>query len=178
LVNACLKGNEAAWDVLVDKYKRLIYSIPIRWGFSPDDATDVFQTVMAQLLSQLSRLRDPEALGGWLIQVTSHQCVHLKKSQRRDNPNCGSETPTESLVEPGPGLESVLCQAAREQALRRVIGEASPRCRHLIDMLFFETPARRYEEVAATLGIAVGSIGFIRKRCLDRLRVSLQEAGF
>jgi DNA-directed RNA polymerase specialized sigma24 family protein len=45
-------------------------------------------------------------------------------------------------------------------------------------MLFFEEPARPYQDVARELGIATGSIGFIRQRCLDRLRKKLVEAGF
>jgi len=45
-------------------------------------------------------------------------------------------------------------------------------------MLFFEEPARPYQQVARTLGIAPGSIGFIRQRCLERLRKGLIDAGF
>ena len=178
LVNECLSGNEAAWSALVDKYKRLIYSIPIRWGFGQEDATDIFQSVIAQMLSELGRLREPEALAGWLIRVTANQCSQLRKQQQRDNPVSASESETESLVQPGPDLESILCEAAREQALRRVILNASDQCQRLIHLLFYETPSRPYGEVAATLGIATGSIGFIRRKCLDRLRSSLQEAGF
>jgi RNA polymerase sigma factor (sigma-70 family) len=178
LVNECLSGNEAAWSALVDKYKRLIYSIPIRWGFDQEDATDVFQSVIAQLLSELGRLREPEALAGWLIRVTSNQCSQLRKQQQRENPASASQLEPETLAQPGPDLESILCEAAREQALRRVILGSSDQCRRLIHLLFYETPSRPYEEVAASLGIATGSIGFIRRKCLDRLRSSLQEAGF
>jgi len=178
LVNECLNGNEAAWGTLVDKYKRLIYSIPVRWGFGQEDATDVFQSVVAQMLSELGRLREPEALAGWLIRVTSNHCSQLRKQQKRDNPAATSELEAESLAQPGPDLESILCEAAREQALRRVMLNASDQCRRLIHLLFYETPSRPYGEVAASLGIATGSIGFIRRKCLDRLRSSLQEAGF
>jgi DNA-directed RNA polymerase specialized sigma24 family protein len=52
------------------------------------------------------------------------------------------------------------------------------RCRELVRMLFFEEPAREYREIAKSLGIAVGSIGFIRQRCLEKLRKRLAEAGF
>jgi hypothetical protein len=62
LVRECLAGNEAAWAALIDKYKNLIYSIPIKRGFSPEDAADLFQSVCLDLLSELQRLRDPEAL--------------------------------------------------------------------------------------------------------------------
>lgn len=178
LVNECLRGNEAAWGALVDKYKRLIYSIPIRWGFQQEDATDIFQSVLAQMLSELGRLRDPEALAGWLIRVTANQCYQLRRQQLRDRPVSASESEAETLAQPGPDLDSILCEAAREQALRRVILDASDQCRRLIHLLFYVTPSRPYEEVAASLGIATGSIGFIRRKCLDRLRSSLQEAGF
>jgi DNA-directed RNA polymerase specialized sigma24 family protein len=42
-------------------------------------------------------------------------------------------------------------------------------------MLFFEQPPLPYEEVAKRLGLATGSIGFIRSRCLHRLQKLLQE---
>jgi len=45
-------------------------------------------------------------------------------------------------------------------------------------MLFYDEPVRPYQEIAATLGLAVGSIGFIRQRCLERLRKRLLETGF
>jgi DNA-directed RNA polymerase specialized sigma24 family protein len=54
----------------------------------------------------------------------------------------------------------------------------SDRCRKMIYMLFFETPSRPYDEVAKELGLAVGSIGFIRGRCLKSLRKALEQKGF
>ena len=74
LVRACLDGSEDAWNAILDKYKRLIYSIPIKHGFSPEDASDIFQSVCVELLKELPRLREPRALAGWLIKVTAHKC--------------------------------------------------------------------------------------------------------
>ncbi|MFZ3363707.1 MAG: hypothetical protein WA153_09715, partial [Candidatus Acidiferrales bacterium] len=62
LVKECLRGSEAAWSALIDKYKNLIFSIPIKYGFSSDDATDIFQAVCVELLSELPKLRKPKAL--------------------------------------------------------------------------------------------------------------------
>ena len=45
LIKACLDGRQAAWDEVVDRYGRLVYSIPRRYGFSDADADDIFQTV-------------------------------------------------------------------------------------------------------------------------------------
>jgi DNA-directed RNA polymerase specialized sigma24 family protein len=54
----------------------------------------------------------------------------------------------------------------------------SPRCREMIRMLFFEQPPLRYTEAARRLNLAPGSIGFIRGRCLKRLKKFLEEKGF
>jgi RNA polymerase sigma factor (sigma-70 family) len=178
LVEECLSGNEGAWAALVDKYKNLIYSIAIRWGFSRDDATDIFQSVAAQMLSELSRLREPDALAAWLIRVTANQCIQARKQQARTETLSPNEPALLAGSQPGQTPETILHLARREQILRQALLTASPRCRRLIEMLFFENPNRSYPEVAASLGIAVGSIGFIRRRCLDQMKSSLEEAGF
>jgi RNA polymerase sigma factor (sigma-70 family) len=178
LVSECLAGNEAAWTALVRKYKNLIYSIPIRQGFAPPDAGDIFQSVIAELLSNLGSLRESRALPSWLIQVTSHKCLRWKQQQQRECASPEQQSEMEFAVAEQASPEGLLQDAEREQILREALYRASPRCRELIHMLFYETPMRPYTDVATTLGTAVGSIGFIRRRCLDRLRKFLESAGF
>src|SRR5271154_7473229 len=83
LVRECIAGSEEAWCALIFKYKNLIFSIPVKYGFSPDDATDIFQSVCLELLSQLPNLRNPQALPKWIMQVTAHKCFHGKRQQQR-----------------------------------------------------------------------------------------------
>ena len=176
LVEGCLGGSEEAWSVLVDKYKNLIFSIPIKYGFSREDATDIFQAVCLELLSELAKLRKPKALPKWIMQITAHKCFHWKRRQQRVE----SYEPVGEKLEQSepPRAEAILSEAEEEQGLRQVISELPPRCRELVRMLFFEDPPRPYQEIAATLGIASGSIGFIRQRCIERLRRRLVDVGF
>jgi len=176
LVRECLQGSEEAWCALIEKYKRLIYSIPIKYGLSGDEAADIFQSVCTELLSELPKLRKPEALPKWIMQVTSHKCLHRKRQMARtEGPDADGELPEQTTRV---HAESILHEAEQEQKLRQVIADLSPRCRELIQMLFFEEPARPYQAIAQSLGIATGSIGFIRQRCLEKLRKQLSEAGF
>jgi RNA polymerase sigma factor (sigma-70 family) len=175
LVGECLRGSEAAWAALIDKYKNLIFSIAVRRGFSRDDATDIFQTVAAQLLSELGRIRKPEALAAWLIEVTSNKCTQWQTRQFRESPD--EKALLASSLE-SETAESLILEAEREQTLRCAVQQATPQCRQLIKLLFFENPPLAYQDVAASLGIATGSIGFVRRKCLDRLRRYLEEAGF
>ena len=178
LVSACRQGNEQAWAALIDKYKNLIFSIPIKYGFSRADAADIFQAVCVDLVAELPRLRNPTALPKWLMQATAHRCWRTRRQESRyssdeDDLRRLEDCPT--LPETAP--EALLEEVEREQAVRDAVGGLSPRCQQMVRMLFFETPPRPYSEVAAALGVATGSIGFLRLRCLRRLRQGLEKAG-
>ncbi len=80
LVRECCRGNQAAWAALLDKYKNLIFSVPIKFGLWRDDAADIFQAVCLDLLSDLPRLREPQALPKWLMQTSYHKCLRTKSS--------------------------------------------------------------------------------------------------
>jgi RNA polymerase sigma factor (sigma-70 family) len=176
LVKECLSGNEKAWSLLIEKYKALIYSIPVKYGLTADEAADVFQGTCMELLARLPELREPRALPKWLMQVAHHQCYRWKQQQRR---MVSRDAEPDLPVPETPAIaESLVQQTQEEQMLREAMATLSPQCRRLVELLFFETPARPYAEVAAELGLALGSIGFIRQKCIHRLRRHLNELGF
>lgn len=178
LIEECRQGNEEAWSALIEKYKNLIYSIPIKLGLY-DAAADIFQAVCLDLLSDLPHLREPRALPKWLIQTCYHKCLHHRRKSERYSPwpeNGGDELPTNS--EPFPLPEELLTQLEKEQMVRDAVHQLSPRCERMVRMLFFETPARPYQQIASELELATGSIGFIRGRCLDKLKKLLEKMGF
>jgi RNA polymerase sigma factor (sigma-70 family) len=177
LVAECRKGNQDAWSGLIEKYKNLIFSVPIKFGLPREDAADIFQAVCLDLLSDLPQLREPRALPKWLMQMSFHKCLRWKKQRLVlfDDPleiEGVSEASSEELP------EEMMYQVQREQMLRDAVASLAPRCHRMIAMLFFESPARPYQQVAKELGIATGSIGFIRGRCLRMLRQRLQKEGF
>jgi RNA polymerase sigma factor (sigma-70 family) len=176
LVHECLRGEEAAWSELVSKYKNLIFSIPIKYGFSQEEAADVFQSVCLDLVNQLTRLREPRALAGWLIRVTHNKCFHHIRDKRRQGVQ--EDDPPELALPAEELPENQLHELEREQLLRNALRAINERCRRLVEMLFFETPPRPYQEIAKSLTLATGSIGFIRARCLDKLRKKMEEIGF
>jgi len=176
LVQDCLNGDEKAWNRLIDKYKRLIYSVPVKYGLSPDDAADIFQNVCVDLFTNLAKLRKIESIRSWLITVATHKCFHHKRHQRQDVELDAMEQ--EMAEELAPAAPQVMQEVQEEQAVRDAIQRLSPRCADLVRMLFFEQPPLPYTEVAQKLGLATGSIGFIRGRCLTRLQKILAELGF
>ncbi len=178
LVDECRRGNAEAWNALVEKYKALIYSVPVRFGLSPEDATDVFQEVCFSLLTEMKTIEKPRALPAWLAHTAWHKCLHWSRQQRRyvewTGDGHGDTAPADGKALPEAELQAL----EQAQTLRDTIGGLPRRCIELIRMLFYETPPVPYQEVAARLGLAVGSIGFTRLRCLDQLKRGLDEKGF
>jgi RNA polymerase sigma factor (sigma-70 family) len=176
LVAACIAGDEQAWHELIDRYNRLIFSIPLKQGLSRDEAADIFQAVCLDLVAELPRLRDPQALPAWLIQTTLHKVSKWRRRADRyvdDDGGRAERTPAPDADMP----DSLISEVQQAQAMRDAIAGLSERCQQMVRMLFFETPSRSYKDVASALGVATGSIGFLRGRCLDRLRLALGRAG-
>jgi RNA polymerase sigma factor (sigma-70 family) len=162
---------------VVDKYENLVYSAPIKYRTSPQDAADIFQEVWFDLYAELKNLRKPGALGGWLISVASHKCQRWKRRRTRESLR------QPSAMDPEPPAREPLFpewkeQAERAQLLRDCVAQLPERCRRMVQVLFFQSPPLPYAEVAREFGVAEGSIGFIRARCLEKLRSSLERGGF
>jgi RNA polymerase sigma factor (sigma-70 family) len=176
LVKQCVAGDEEAWSSLIEKYKALIFSIPVKYGLPPHEAAEVFQATCVELLQRLPDLREPRALPKWLMQVAHHQCYRWKQQQQR----VVSRDADPDLLEPAtPAIAAALVQQTEEeQMLRDAIAALSPQCRRMVELLFLETPARPYADVAKELGLATGSIGFTRQKCIERLRRHLVELGY
>jgi RNA polymerase sigma factor (sigma-70 family) len=176
LIEHCKRGSETAWSGLIDKYKNLIFSIPLHYGFSEEDSADLFQAVCMDLLAELPRLREVKALPAWLIQVTRNKCFHRKQSLHRSNVHSidDFDPPAASIGEP----DNLVAQVQKEQLLREALAELSPQCRQLVRMLFFDNPPRPYEEVARELKLSEGSIGFTRRNCLEKLKERLEVLGY
>ena len=171
LVDACLIGQDGAWDVLVDKFEKLVFAIILDRGVPNAEAADVFQTIWFDACKGLHSLRDRNSFKAWLTSLTLNRCRAWHRSQKH-----GREIELEDAPEPVEDPE-IVERLMNEQLVREAITALPDRCEEMIRLLFFTFPPKPYKEVAESLGLAVGSIGFIRGRCLEKLRRSLVDLG-
>lgn len=177
LVAACQNGDERAWEALIEKYKHLIYSIPFRYGAQAEDAADIFQAVWVDLYNELPRLRNVDGLRSWLITVTARHSLRWKRRRNMRGETDLDQDHIGELDDQSPLTPEILVQTERQQTIREAVASLTERCRQMVEMLFLSDPPVPYHEVAAHFGLALGSIGFIRGRCLQKLRKSLEERG-
>ena len=174
LVARCLGGDSLAWETLIMRYRRLIFSIPNRFGFAPSDCSDVFQTVCVKLIEHLADLRDEEKVSAWLITTTTRHCIHVRSIKQR---SVSDEERLEETPAPGETAEEIRVRTDRQQKVRDTIRDMSGRCRYLLELLYFDPSNPSYVEIGERLNMPVPSIGPTRARCLDKLRVLLRRKG-
>ena len=169
LVLRARNGDNQAWDVLVDRYAPLIWSICRRHRLDDADAGDVGQSVWLRLADQLDKIRDPAALPGWLATTTRRECGRVRRTAQ-DPHAAGYPPDTQNMPdEHGVTAGQELLAAEAHAALREAVSHLPPRDRQLIAALA-DDPPPSYAEISARLGIPVGSIGPVRRRCLDQIR--------
>jgi RNA polymerase sigma factor (sigma-70 family) len=176
LVLACLEGDETAWSRLVDKYRGLIFSVPLRYHLARDDAAEVFHAVCVELFHELPRLRDADSLRPWLMTVAAHQSFRWKEAQPREGAREAEGIEAAGLPAILPA--EIAAELAREQLVREAILRLPARCQEMMRLLFWEHPPSTYAEVSGRLGPATGKTGAVRGRCLERLQKALEELGF
>jgi RNA polymerase sigma factor (sigma-70 family) len=180
LVSACLENDSQAWETLILRYQRLIYSIPVKQGFSSVDAADVFQSVCLILLKKLPSLRKQEKLFSWLMTTTTRECWRVATQWKRES--VGDERqphdPSNRLAEvpaTDPLAEEERLALEQQQIVREAIERLPERCRQLISLLFYSQDEPSYTEISRQMNIPIASIGPTRARCLQKLKKDLEN---
>lgn len=177
LIESCIAGDREAWEALVSRYQRLIYSLPLKMGLPPEDAADIFQQVCVILIEKLSHLRKHEKLASWLITTTSREAWKISKARRKtqstDETGEDGEEVQIASGDPLPSEARMLLE--RQQLVRNAVQALPERCRNLVAMLFYEDKEEKYIDIAQRLGIPVSSVGPTRARCLEKLKRSLEK---
>jgi RNA polymerase sigma factor (sigma-70 family) len=177
LVAACLEGDHSAWEALIARYQRLIYSIPIKARLSQDDAADIFQSVCLKLYEKLATIRDSERISSWLITTTSRECWRLSARNRRESVPAGGDDDDSFLKEipaKGPLADEQRETLDQQHQVRHAVEALPDRCRELITMLFYHKDELSYVDIAGRMRMPVPSVGPTRARCLEKLRKLLE----
>jgi len=177
LFEACRRGDEAAWEQLVNRYQKLIYTIPRRAGLDADQAADVFQEVFTTLLRKLDHIEDPTRLHAWLVTTarrTTWRAICKQQTFANESEQDEEETLT-SIPDNAALPDDVLLKLEEQHRVRVALSGLDERCQRLLKLLFYESEPRPYAEIAAALGTSEGSIGPTRARCLQKMLRLLDE---
>ena len=173
------RGDHAAFATLVASYEKLVYNIAYRFFCHAADAEDICQTVFLKVYQKLPEFRDYKGLKAWICAIASNACID--ESRRRKGRqteslylDLGDEGEMERPIPAAdPSPEEALLEkegvAAVEEAIAR-LPEEFRLCLVLRDLQQLS-----YEEVAAALGVSLGTVKSRLARGRERVRRMLEE---
>ncbi len=75
LIQRILSGDEAAFDVLVEKHQKSVHALAWRKVGDFHDAEEITQDTFLQVYKKLSTLKDPYKFAGWLYVIANRLCI-------------------------------------------------------------------------------------------------------
>jgi len=171
LVRRALAGEARAWDLIVERHQSLLWWMARQFRLGTDDAADAVQLTWLRCLEHLHQLTDTTALGSWLVTICRRECYRLVSRRSAEvlrgewDDNQASDWFTAAAPDPC----DVATRHDERERLRAAIEELPARPRSvLLALLTHESEG--YAQIAADLGVPVGSLGPTRNRALARLR--------
>jgi len=177
LVLACRRGDAAAWETLIARYQRLVFSIPRRAGLDADLSAEVFQQVFTVLLEKLDQIEQPRYIGAWLATTARREAHRIRRRERTVTLD-DREDKDGDILDTALLPDEVLLRLEEQHKVRTAVAALDERCRKLLMLLFYRPDPLPYAQIATTIGMTEGSIGPTRARCLQKLYRLLDAAGF
>lgn len=169
LVGRARTGDQKAWRELVRRYSRLIWSVARDHRLSGADAADVSQVTWLRLTEQLQDMHEPGKVQAWLVTTARRESLKLLRER-------GARPDISALLEPVDNPEQEVVRGVRDEVLWRAVNSLPRRCRLLL-RLVAHNPELSYAELGGAVGLAPGSIGPEKHRCLAALRRRVLAAG-
>ena len=172
LVRRARLGDQQAWEGLVERLTPALRATARSYRLNAADVDDAVQSAWAAAVRHIDRIREPEAIAGWMLVTVRREALRILRAHQGEIPV--AELP-ERMTPDEPLPVNGLLESERGEALRAAVESLPVRQRTLMHALIHQ-PEPSYDELAKRLSIPVGSIGPTRQRALVRLRRNRQLA--
>ncbi len=176
-IKRCRKGDESAWNELVDRYQRLVFAVPKRAGLSDDQCSDIFQDVFLTLFQKIDEIEQPDRIRSWVVTTAKFKTWAVVRGGKGFySPGTEEEMEQEmaSLRDAAPLADQVLVELEEQHLVRTAMAGLDGRCRKILSMLYLRDSAASYSQVAEAIGVGETSISPLRSRCLKKLAKLLE----
>lgn len=172
---ACRNGNESAWEELVERYQRLIATIPRRAGLPEEQVGDIFQDVFVTLLEKIQSIEHPDKIRSWLVTTAKFKTWAIVNGRHDRSMDDEENALAHILSDDSPLADDKLIEMEQQHLVRTALGLLEERCRKILTMLYLRDPPHSYEDVAAAIGVGETSISPMRTRCLKKIAKILSD---
>jgi RNA polymerase sigma-70 factor (ECF subfamily) len=181
LITRCAAGDEVACTELVAEHQRMVFHLALHLLGDHDEALDLSQEVFLNVFRTIGRFRGQSALRTWIYRIVINQVRNRQRWWRRRHRS--EQVSLEERIETHGDLPSASVQAEpdrvfsqRELAARIWAALGRLPCDQRTVMVLREIDGLSYDEIAFSLGVAVGTVKSRLTRAREALRAQLRGA--
>ncbi len=180
LLARCRRGDQAAWDELVEAHYaaawRFIYQLG--YNFTPEDVEEICQETFLAVVRHLDGFNGQCRFQTWLFRIATNKARDHRERQNaakrgagvRHEPIGVEDAETGLALDPpsnAPGPDEILISAEQAAMIDCALDELDAPCRELVQLRYFGELS--YDEIGRALNLNVKTVSSRLSRCLDRL---------
>jgi RNA polymerase sigma-70 factor (ECF subfamily) len=180
LVQRCAAGDEIAFAELVGEHQRMVVQLAVNLLGDRDEALDLSQEVFLRVFKTIHRFRGQSSLRTWIYRIAVNQARNRhrfwRRRRRADQVSLDAHVAAHGEIASGreAGPDRILAQKELAMRLQRALDRLPFDQRTAI--VLREIDGLSYDEIAYSLGVALGTVKSRLTRARQALRIELQEA--
>lgn len=149
VVTRCLRGDAAAFEILVERYHRVLYTVALRMLGNSEDARDATQEAFVKAYERLGTYNSEFRFFSWLYRIVTNECLNAIRGRKRQVP-----VPDDLEATGGP-LEAYETRE-RRQRVQQALSTLTPEQREVVALRHFA--GLSYDEMAQAIGVPAKTV--------------------
>jgi RNA polymerase sigma factor (sigma-70 family) len=172
LVALIAKGDEGAFEELVQKYQQAVFNTVYRYIGNQDDVQDLAQEIFIKVWRNAGKFKGKSKFSTWLYRIVVNHCISYRRKNRHKHVSL------DELTEQGPVPESLRVEPDWEQKrkaelVRKAVDELPERQRMALVLAQFED--KSYKEIAEIMDVSLSSVESLIFRARNALKLKLAK---
>jgi len=178
LARSAAQGHKESFARLVDEHKRAVYGLCLRLVGDPEEARDASQEAFARAYAALDAFDLAQPFAPWILRIARNHCLDLLRRRipsraRLELDADPGDGPAVEIADPAAQQgDQALERAQQRAALEEAVSSLPANYREVVHL--FHVEQLSYKEIAATLGVPMGTVMTWLHRARSKLRQSLE----
>ena len=172
-INLIIEGNTNAFNILVDRYKDLVFSLALKMVKTREEAEEVAQDTFIKVFKSLGQFKGDSKFSTWIYKVTYNTCLDRLKKQKREQQVVSIDEFNTNQIKSIDNALNKMENEEREKAIQDCIQLLPADDAFLLTLFYFEEQS--LEEIAKVIGLTSNNVKVKLFRCRKKLTSILKE---
>jgi len=172
-IEKILNGDTAAFAVLVNRYKNMVFSLALKMLNNREEAEEVSQDTFVKIYKNLSGFKGDSKFSTWVYRITYNSCLDRIKTYKKEYNTVGIDEFTENQIQTLETAFDLLDRADRQKSIKECLEKLPAEDEVIITLFYFDELS--LAEISKVVGIDKNNVKVKLFRARKRLATVLKE---